>query len=104
MKTVTIEETNNEMRNWIGEVNRDDQTVLLTSSEDEMNAVMISETLFWRLVGAPAVPQKDLLSPKAYQDQFGNVLHNAGYETTEQIVQLCREVRREIYEEENEQL
>jgi prevent-host-death family protein len=75
--------------------------VLVLTSRGQAKAVLIGLEAFQELVGARQHARRALMPLDTFQSQFRKALAEAGYDTEEKIVNLAREIRREVAAERN---
>ena len=95
MSTVSISEATRQLSQLVNRAAYGREVLVLTS-RGQAKAVLIGVEAFQELVGARQDAQRILMPLDAFQSQFREALAEAGYSTEEKIVELTREVRREV--------
>ncbi len=95
---IGIAEASRKLSQLINQAAYGKDIVILTSRETP-KAVMLGIEAFQELIGVREYAQRGLMPLNDFQRQFRQVLEDAGYETTDQIVDLVRNVKHEMVEE-----
>ncbi len=98
MSTITISQASQNLPHWINKVNYGHEAVVLTSS-GRPKAMLISIEMFQQLLGIPLSSDKELMLPDELSKLISKSLHDAGYKTKQDVIDLVRDVRRELYNE-----
>ena len=98
MSTVSIAEASRQLSRLVNRAAFGREVVILTS-RGQAKAVLLGMDAFQELVGMREYGEWPLMPLDAFQRQFRQTLADAGYGTREEIVDLVREVRREMTSE-----
>jgi prevent-host-death family protein len=98
MSTISISEASRKLSHLVNRAAYGREIVVLTS-RGKAKAVLLGMEAFEELVGGREHSQRPLMSLDTFQHLFRQTLAEAGYETQEKIVELVREVRRDLNEE-----
>jgi prevent-host-death family protein len=94
MSTVSIAEASRELSQLINRAAYGRDVVVLTS-RGQPKAVLIGIEAFDQLIGMREHADQPLLPDAEFRQKFRAALAEAGYDSTEKIVALVREIRRE---------
>lgn len=75
------------------------QEIITLTAEGDNSAVLLSRDAFEYLVGLQKYRQRETMPREKFESQFRQALAEAGYDTREKIIDLVREVKKEMYEE-----
>lgn len=95
MSTVSISDATRQLSRLVNRAAYGREVLVLTS-RGQAKAVLIGVEAFQELVGARQHAQRPLMPLDSLQRQFREALAEAGYDTQEKIVELTREIRREV--------
>jgi prevent-host-death family protein len=98
MGTVSIAEAGRQLSKLVNQASYGREVVVLTS-RGQPKAVLIGVEAFQELVGMREYAEKPLMPFDSFQLKFKQALIEAGFDSKEKIVDLVREVKREIAEE-----
>lgn len=76
-----------------------DSEVITLTEKGKKRAVLLSIGAFERLIGVWKARQQDLMPADDFEKQFHQALVESGYDSREKIIELVRDVKREMYEE-----
>ena len=97
MPPVSVNEATGNLQNWVDKA-VDGEVVQLTVN-GEKRAVLVGMEQLLSLMGFPQNPKKKDWSSEQWSENMRASFQEAGYNTPEEIVNLIKEVRKEIYEE-----
>lgn len=103
MSRIGIVEASHQLPHLVSQAVHDREVVVLTS-EGQAQAVLIGIEAFRDLVGIRAYTSHPLQPVETFQRGFRVALAEAGYDTKDKIVELVREVKREIADEKYQRL
>ena len=86
----------NEWIHWLLE--KPDNNILIQAANGQ-EAVLISRQAYQNLLGLQEYIRHDLMPFDQLQQEFGEAMHHAGYHTREDIIQLVREVKHQMADE-----
>ena len=95
MSTVSIADANRHLSQLINRAAYGSEVVVLTS-RGQAKAVLLGIDAFESLVGMGDYANRPLLPLETLQDEFGRALAAAGYDSRDKIVDLVRDVKREM--------
>jgi prevent-host-death family protein len=95
MSTVSISEASRQLSRLVNRAAFGNEVVILTS-RGRAKAVLLGLEVFEELVGMRAYAQQELISLDLFQQQFQKALDEAGYDSSEKVVELVRQVKREL--------
>jgi prevent-host-death family protein len=98
MSSVSIADASRQLSQLVNRAAYGREVVIITS-RGQAKAVLMGVEPFRKLVGSQK--KAHLIPLDAFQKQFSDALVEAGYDTREKIVNLVREVKREIANERN---
>ena len=98
MSLVSISEASQNLSHWINQASYGRECVIMTS-RGRAKAVLIGVEAFEALIGVPDQAQREGLTVHQLRSQFHQALAEAGYATPEQVVDLVREIKRELADE-----
>ncbi len=96
MSTITIAEASHQLPQLIEKTANGDKAIFLTAN-GQPKAVLLNIETFWHFLGVDI--KAPLMPFEQFQQEFSAALREAGYDSEEKIVELVREVKREIAEE-----
>ena len=73
--------------------------IITLTEEGKKRAVVLSIEAFEHLIGLWQARQRDLMPVDDFEKQFHQALVESGYDSKEKIIELVRDVKREMYEE-----
>jgi prevent-host-death family protein len=95
MSYVSVAEASRNLSHWVNQASYGRSCIIVTS-RGKPKAVIMGVEAFKTLIGVPDVPEDELMSAEQFRKEFGEALAEAGYRTREEIIELVREVKREI--------
>jgi prevent-host-death family protein len=98
MSTVSISDASRELSRLVNRAAFGNEIVIL-SSRGRAKAVLLGLETFQELIGMREHAKRQLVPLDTFQQQFQQALADAGYETTEKIVAMVREVKNELVAE-----
>lgn len=98
MTLVSVSEASQNLSHWINQASYGRECVIVTS-RGRAKAVLMGVDAFEALIGVPNQTRKPTRSVEQLRQEFGQALAEAGYYTADQIVELVREVRRDMGDE-----
>lgn len=98
MSLVSVSEASQNLSHWINQASYGRDCVIVTS-RGRAKAVLIGVEAFEALIGVPDQDRQRSLSVQELRREFRQALVEAGYQTPEEMVNLVREVKRELAEE-----
>ena len=98
MSTVTIATANRQLSQLINRAAYSGEILILTS-RGRPKAVLLGMEAFEELVNMRQYAERPLMLYDAFQSRFREALEEAGFGSREKIVELVREVKREIADE-----
>ncbi|MGF1495097.1 MAG: type II toxin-antitoxin system Phd/YefM family antitoxin [Microcoleaceae cyanobacterium] len=99
MPTPNIEtEITSDLSEFIGRVMASHEIITLTK-QGKKQAVLMSPEAFEYLVGQQKYQHQKLMSPQEFEQQFHQSLVDSGCNSREDIINLVRSVKQELYEE-----
>lgn len=78
--------------------------IITLTEKGKKSAVLLSIEAFEHLIGLWKARQKDLMPADDFERQFHQALVESGYDSREKIIDLVRDVKREMYEERNQRI
>lgn len=96
MSSVSIADASRQLSQLVNRAAYGREVVILTS-RGQAKAVLMGIEPFRKLVGSQ--DKATSLPLDVFQKQFADALADAGYDTREKVIQLVREVKREIADE-----
>ena len=74
--------------------------VIMLRDEGKIEAVLVGVEVFEELIGIGEYSKREeLMPPETFAREFKKALEEAGYDTREKIIELVREVKREMADE-----
>lgn len=98
MTQVSIANASRQLSSLVNRAAYGREVVTLTS-RGKAKAVILGVESFQKLVGMSEYAQEELMPLDAFRAAFHRALEEAGYSTRESVVELVREVKRELAEE-----
>jgi prevent-host-death family protein len=98
MSLVSVSEASQNLSHWINQASYGRECVIVTS-RGRAKAVLIGVEAFEALIGVPDHTRRESLPVQQLRSEFNLALAEAGYGTPEQVVNLVREVKRELADE-----
>ena len=98
MSHVSISEASQNLSHWINQASYGRECVIVTS-RGRAKAVLIGVEAFAALIGVPDQDRQRSLPVQQLRREFSQALAEAGYETPDQVVDLVRDVKRELADE-----
>ncbi len=98
MSLVSISEASQNLSHWINQASYGRDCVIVTS-RGRAKAALIGVEAFEALIGVPDQDRQRSLSGQELRREFRQALVEAGYQTPEEMVNLVREIKRELAEE-----
>lgn len=98
MSSISISEASRNLSHWINRATYGRECVVLTS-RGKPKAVILGIDAFEDLIGIGNHAQRDLVPLDQLRSRLRQALANAGYMSREGIIELVREVKREMIEE-----
>lgn len=98
MSLVSVSEASQNLSHWINQASYGRDCVIVTS-RGRAKAVLIGVEAFETLIGVPDQDRQRSLPVQELRREFRQALAEAGYQTPEEMVNLVREVKRELAEE-----
>ena len=98
MSLVSISEASQNLSHWINQASYGRECVIVTS-RGRAKAVLIGVKAFEALIGVPDQTRQQALPLQQLRREFSQALAEAGYTTPDQIVDLVRDVKRQLVEE-----
>lgn len=95
MSTVSISEASRKLSRLVNRAAFGNEIVVLTS-RGRAKAVLLGLEAFEELVGMRAYAQQERLPLATFQHQLQQALAEAGYETADQVVEMVRQVKRQL--------
>lgn len=95
MSTISIADASRRFSQVVNRAAYGSEVVVLTS-RGQAKAVLLGMSAFQALVGMGEYANRPLLPLETFQDQFSAALAEAGYDSREKIVDLVRDVKREM--------
>lgn len=95
MSTVSISEASSKLSRLVNRAAFGNEIVVITS-RGKAKAVLLGLDAFEELIGMREHAQRQLTPLDTFQQQFQEALAEAGYDTTDRVVELVREVKREL--------
>lgn len=95
MSTVSISEASRKLSRLVNRAAFGKEIVVLTS-RGRAKAVLLGMETFEELIDMRAHAQEQLIPLDTFQQQFQQALAEAGYDTSEKVVEMVREVKREL--------
>jgi prevent-host-death family protein len=95
MSYVSVAEASRNLSHWINQASYGRDCVVITS-RGKAKAVLVSVEAFEALIGIQDMGDSERLPADQFRAEFGQALAEAGYRTREEIVELVREVKREL--------
>lgn len=78
--------------------------IITLTEKGKKSAVLLSIEAFEHLIGLRKARQKDLMPADDFERQFHQALVESGYDSREKIIDLVRDVKREMYEERSQRI
>ena len=98
MTLVSVSEASQNLSHWINQASYGRECVIVTS-RGRAKAVLIGVEAFEAMIGVPNQAREPARSVEQLRREFGQALAEAGYRTPDQIVELVRQVKRELADE-----
>ncbi len=98
MSAVSISEASRKLSELVNRAAFGNEIVVITS-RGRAKAVLLGLAAFEELIGMRAHAQQQLLPLDTFQQQFQQALSEASYDTAEKVVELVRQVKREMVAE-----
>jgi prevent-host-death family protein len=98
MTEISISEASRNLSHWINRASYGREFVVVTS-RGKAKAVIVGIEAFEALFGLEILSEDELIPLPHFTQEFREATENAGYKTREDIIQLVREVRKEIADE-----
>lgn len=98
MSTVSISEASRELSRLVNRAAFGNEIVVLTS-RGRAKAVLLGLETFEELIGTREQAKQRLVPLDTFQQQFQQALAEAGYDTTEKVVEMVRQVKHELVAE-----
>ena len=98
MSLVSVSEASQNLSHWVNQASYGQECVIVTS-HGRAKAVLIGVEAFQSLIGIPDTSQRQTASLQQLRKEFRTSLAEAGYSTPEQLVELVRNVKRELADE-----
>ncbi len=95
MSTVSIADASRQLSQLINRAAYGQEAIVLTS-RGQPKAVLLGFEEFQRLIGPGEYAERPLMPKEEFQQKFREAMVEAGYDTREKIIELVREVRREM--------
>jgi prevent-host-death family protein len=94
MSTVSISEASRQLSRLVNRVAYGKEVVVITT-RGKAKAVLLGVEAFEELVGMRAYAQQELIPLNVFQPRFQKALAAAGVDTSDKVVDLVRQVKRE---------
>jgi len=101
MSTITVAEASHQLEQLVEQTANENQPIFLTTN-GQPKAVLLNVDLFWHLIGLGEYVNRPPIALDILQKEFGVALREAGYDSKEKIIELVREVKREIADEQED--
>ncbi len=98
---LNVPEIEPDLNGWIHWLQEKPDNNVLIRAEDGQEAVLISRQAYHNLLGLQEYIRHDLMPFDQLQREFGQALHQSGYRTREDVIQLVREVKRQMADEQS---
>ncbi|MFZ0547606.1 MAG: type II toxin-antitoxin system Phd/YefM family antitoxin [Candidatus Promineifilaceae bacterium] len=98
MAEISVSEASRNLSHWINRASYGRELVLVTS-RGKAKAVILGVDAFEALFGMKLLSEEELIPQEQFQKEFRKAMEDAGYETRDDIIELVREVRKEIVSE-----
>ena len=95
MSTVSISEASRKLSRLVNQAAFGNEIVVLTS-RGRAKAVLLGMETFEELIDMREYAQEELIPLNTFQQQFQQALAEAGYDNSGKIVEMVREVKREL--------
>ncbi len=98
MAQVSVSEVSKNLSHWINQASYGREVIIITS-RGRAKAVILGIESFEDLIGLRQYAEQDLMPLDQLREEFRQALMEAGYRTPDEIVDLVREVKREVANE-----
>lgn len=98
MTLISVSEASQNLSHWINQASYGRECVIVTS-RGRAKAVLIGVDAFEALIGVPEKTREPARAVDQLRREFHQALIEAGYGTSDQIVGLVQEVKRELADE-----
>ncbi len=98
MTLVSVSEASQNLSHWINQASYGRECVIVTS-RGRAKAVLIGVDAFEAMIGVPDQAREPARSVEQLRREFSQALAEAGYHTSDQVVELVQQVKRELAEE-----
>jgi len=98
MSTITIAEASGQLPQLVEQTANGDNAIFLIAN-GQPQAVLLNVDLFWHLIGLDEYTKRPPMPLDVLQKGFGAALSEVGYDSEEKIIELVRQVKREIADE-----
>ncbi len=98
MTLVSVSEASQNLSHWINQASYGRECVIVTS-RGRAKAVLLGVEAFEAMINIPAQERAPSRAVEQLRREFRQALSQAGYETRDQIVDLVRQVKRELADE-----
>lgn len=98
MAEISISEASRNLSHWINRASYGRELVVVTS-RGKAKAVILGMEAFEALFGMKLLSEEELTPLPQFQNEFRGAMEDAGYKTRQDIIDLVREVRKEIADE-----
>jgi prevent-host-death family protein len=103
MAEISVSEASRNLSHWINRASYGQELVVVTS-RGKAKAVILGVEAFEALFGMKLLSEEELTPMPHFQKEFREAAQDSGYKTREDIINLVREVRKEIAEERGESI
>jgi prevent-host-death family protein len=98
MTLVSVSEASQNLSHWINQASYGRECIIVTS-RGRAKAVLMGVEAFEAMIGVPDQTREPTRSIEELRREFRQALAEAGYETRDQVVELVRQVKRELADE-----
>ncbi len=100
MTQVSISEASRNLSHWINKASYGRDLIFVTS-RGKPKAVIIGAETFAALVGMQEYAHRELQPAETFRHEFRTALAEAGYQTSDDMIALVQEVKKEAASEQN---
>jgi len=98
MSLISVSEASQNLSHWINQASYGRDCVIVTS-RGRAKAVLIGVDAFEALIGVPAPERQPAQPVQQLRQEFQRALAEAGYGAPDQVVDLVRQVKRDLADE-----